>query len=80
VFVASVGDDLTHNRLIQAAFRDQPPPLPVNFFQQNFPGRIDKAHAAKINVEFLARRRRVQFPPALLQCPYPWTCQPALYG
>src|SRR6266567_5947430 len=71
--------DFLHDGLVQAALRDQLAALAVYFLEQHPSGGIDKTYPAKIQVKLLARRTRLQLPPALFQCRYPGACQPPLH-
>src|SRR6516164_3491720 len=60
-------NNLLDDGLIQAAFRQKVRSAAMHFFQQYFPGVVDKTHAAKADTEFLARRCGTEVPPALLK-------------
>jgi len=54
--------------------------LAVDFHQQCLSGSINETHGTEIYVKLLARRGRVQLPPALLERCHPGPGQPALDG
>src|SRR5437868_1981262 len=71
--------NLTYDRLIQAALRQQLRAFAIHRLQQNLSRPVDERHAAQIHLKLFVRRVATHLPPALLQHGHAGARQTTLY-